>query len=236
MASFINYDLPTELLVYAHAGPAVKWVLDDIEEMSLRMTDGLDLKFVYDDEVSWPYSWYFRNFTDAVFVGANPTVQNMENAIVVVVGAGHRGDVEPILEDRYIRRDHMRMWWPMQEYFGLTPERIYNTLDFSPQNANASALRKGIFDIWWSRDYDRYGEATGKDFSLTNWPVSDRMHVYIRKDFASMIWEYGLGDGDVPSNIPAEVNQCAANWRSVSPVLEFDQPDPGLRPILWLLR
>ena len=228
MASFINYDLPTELLVYAHAGPAVKWVLDDIEEMSLRMTDGLDLKFVYDDEVSWPYSWYFRNFNDAVFVGSNPTVQNTENAIVVVVGAGHRGDVEPILEDRYIRRDHMRMWWPMQEYFGLTPERINNALDFSPQNTNAAALRKGIFDIWWSRDYDQYGEATGKDFSLTNWPVSDRMHVYIRKDFASMIWEYGLGDGDVPSNIPAEINQCAANWRSLSPVLEFDQPDQGL--------
>ena len=227
MASFINYDLPTELLVYAHAGPAVKWVLNDIEEMSLRMTDGRDLKFVYDDEVSWPYSWYFRNFTDAVFVGANPTVQNTEDAIFVVVGAGHRGDVEPILEDRYIRRDHMRMWWPMQEYFGLTPERLNNLLDFSPQNANAAALRKGIFDIWWARDYDQYGEATGKDFSLTNWPVSDRMHVYIRKDFASMIWEYGLGNGDVPSNIPAEINQCAANWRSLSPVLEFDQPDQG---------
>ena len=227
MASFINYDLPTEFLVYAHAGPAVKWVLDDIEEMSLRMTDGLDLKFVYDDEVSWPYSWYFRDFNDAVFVGGNPTVQNTENAVIVVVGAGHRGDVEPILEDHYIRRDHMRMWWPMQEYFGLTPERIYNTLDFSPQNANAAALRKGIFDIWWSRDYDAYGEATGKDFSLTNWPVSDRMHVYIRKDFAAMIWEYGLGDGNVPSNIPAEVNQCAANWRALSPILEFDQPVPG---------
>lgn len=228
MASFINYDLPTELLVYAHAGPAVKWVLDDIEEMSLRMTDGLDLKFVYDDEVSWPYSWYFRNFNDAVFVGGNPTVQNTEDAIFVVVGAGHRGEVEPILEDRYIRRDHMRMWWPMQEYFGLTPERINNALDFSPQNTNAAAVRKGIFDIWWSRDYDKYGEATGKDFSLTNWPVSDRMHVYIRKDFASMIWEYGLGDGDVPSNIPAEINQCAGNWRSHSPILEFDQPDQGL--------
>ena len=222
MASFINYDLPTEFLVYAHAGPSIKWVLDDIEEMSLRMTDGLDLKFVYDDEVSWPYSWYFRNFTDAVFVGGNPTVQNTENAIFVVVGSGHRGDVEPILEDRYVRRDHMRMWWPMQEYFGLTPQRISNFFDFSPENTNAAALRKGVFDIWWSRDYDQYGEATGKDFSLTNWPVSDRMHVYIRKDFASMIWEYGVGDGDVPSTIPAEINQCAANWRTVTPVLEFD--------------
>ncbi|MDE2636145.1 MAG: TIGR03663 family protein [Chloroflexota bacterium] len=221
MASFINYDLPTELLVYAHAAPAVKWVLDDIEEMSLRMTDGKDMKFAYDDEVSWPYSWYFRDFNDAVFVGGNPTVQNTQDAIFVVVGSGHRGDVEPILEDHYLRRDHMRMWWPMQEYFNLTPQRILNALDFSPANQKAAALRRGIFDIWWWRDYDRYGDATDKDFSLTNWPVSDRMHVYIRKDFAAKIWEYGLGDGEVPSNIPAEINQCAANWQPISPILEF---------------
>ncbi len=222
MASFINYDLPTELLVYAHAAPSVKWVLEDIEEMSLRLTDGRDLKFAYDNEVSWPYSWYFRDFNDAVFVGENPTVQNTEDAIFVVVGAGHRGDVEPILEDRYLRRDHIRMWWPMQEYFGLTPQRILNVLDFSAGNQEANALRQGLFDIWWSRDYDRYGAATGKDFSLTNWPVSDRMHVYIRKDFAAKIWEYGVGDGEVPSNIPTEINQCAANWRSVSPLTLFD--------------
>ena len=56
LASFINYDLATELLVYAHAAPAVKWTLADIEEMSLRMTDGKDIKFAYDDKVSWPYS------------------------------------------------------------------------------------------------------------------------------------------------------------------------------------
>ena len=219
MASFINYDLPTELLVYAHAAPAVKWVLEDIEEMSLRLTDSRDLKFAYDDEVSWPYSWYFRDFNDAVFVGANPTVQNTEDAVFVVVGAGHRGDVEPILEDRYFRRDYIRMWWPMQEYFGLTPQRILNLLDFSAGNREANALRQGIFDIWWSRDYDRYGVATGSDFSLRNWPVSDRMHVYIRKDFAAMIWEYGVGDGEVPSNIPTEINQCAANWHLVNPIL-----------------
>ncbi len=234
MASFVNYDLPTELLVYAHAGPAVKWVLDDIEEMSLRMTDGKAMKFAYDDEVSWPYSWYFRDYTDAVFVGGNPTVQNTQDAIFVVVGSGHRGDVEPILEDHYLRRDHMRMWWPMQEYFSLTPQRILNALDFSPGNSEAAALRRGIFDIWWSRDYARYGEATGKDFSLVNWPVSDRMHVYIRKDFASKIWEYGVGDGDVPSNIPTEINQCAANWQAISPTLAFDEAAPALNGPLAL--
>ena len=228
LASFVNYDLATEFLVYAHAAPAVKWVLEDINEMSLRLTDGMDLNFAYDDEVSWPYSWYFRDFSAASFVGGNPTVQNLDDAIFVVVGSGHRGDVEPILEDRYYRRDYTRMWWPMQEYFNLTPERILNALDFSPDNRNAADIRRGMFDIWWARDYDRYGNATNRDFSLTNWPVSDRMHVYVRKDFAAQIWEYGLGDGVVASELPVEINLCASNWQQLSPLVEFS---PASQPL-----
>ena len=232
MASFVNYDLATEFLVYAHSAPAVKWVLEDIDEMSLRLTDGKDLKFAYDDEVSWPYSWYFRDFTAATFVGGNPTMQNLDDAIFVVVGSGHRGDVEPILEDRYFRRDYTRMWWPMQEYFNLTPERILNALDFSPDNRSAAEIRRGMFDIWWSRDYDRYGDATNRDFSLTNWPVSDRMHVYVRKDFAAQIWAYGLGEGAVASELPVEINLCASNWQQLSPLLEFSTAgQPLAQPI-----
>ena len=232
MASFVNYDLATEFLVYAHAAPAVKWVLQDIEEMSLRITDSRDLKFAYDDEVSWPYSWYFRDFTSATFVGGNPTVQNLEDRVYVVVGSAHRGDVEPILEDRFVRYDHMRMWWPMQEYFNLNPQRILNALDFSPENQQAANIRRGIFDIWWNRDYDRYGQATGKDFSLANWPVSDRMHVYVRKDFASQIWEYGVGEGEVKSDLPSEVNQCTANWQQLGPLIEFDTSQrPLIQPL-----
>ena len=231
-ASYVNYDLATEFLVYAHAAPAVKWVLEDIDEMSLRLTDGKDLKFAYDDEVSWPYSWYFRDFTAAAFVGGNPTVQNLDDAIFVVVGSGHRGEVEPILEDHYYRRDYARMWWPMQEYFNLTPERILNVLDFSPGNPEAAGIRRGMFDIWWSRDYDRYGEATNRDFSLTNWPVSDRMHVYVRKDFAAQIWEYGLGDGEVSSEIPIEINLCTSNWQQLFPLIEFSTSgQPLVQPI-----
>ena len=132
LASFINYNLPTEFLVYAHAAPAVKWVLEDIEEMSLRMTDGKALKFAYGNEVSWPYSWYFRDYSSAVYVESNPTVQNLDDAVFVVVGEGNRGKVEPILEDRYWHRDYMRMWWPMQEYFNLTPETTVQPPGFLP--------------------------------------------------------------------------------------------------------
>ncbi|MCS6835173.1 MAG: TIGR03663 family protein [Anaerolineae bacterium] len=233
MASFINYDHPTEFLVYAHAAPAIKTVLAQIEELSLRTTDGNKLRFAYDNEVSWPYSWYFRNFPNAVFVGSNPTVQNLRDAVVVVVGGGNRSKVEPILEDRYERYSHMRLWWPMQEYFNLTPQRLLNVLDFNPNNTNAADLRKAIFDIWWTRDYSAYGRATNRNYNLENWPVSDIMYVYIRKDVAAQIWRYGTGAATVTQPETTEVNACVANWQPLSALQILTTPPdrPMNRPL-----
>ncbi|MCA9912422.1 MAG: SMP-30/gluconolactonase/LRE family protein, partial [Anaerolineae bacterium] len=232
LASFVNYDYATEFLVYAHAAPGVKWVLDDIEELSLRTTDGYDLAIAYDNEVSWPYSWYFRNYTNVTYVGENPTVQNLQDAVVVVVGAAHLGAVEPILEDRYVRYDHIRLWWPMQDYFYLTPDRVNNLLDFSAANPTAAQIRQGIFDIWWSRDYGTYGDATNKNFDVTNWPVSDKMHFYVRRDIAAQIWPYGVGDGTVLNPLDEiEVNQCNANWQDMSAVQVLEAPDGMTNPI-----
>ena len=230
--SGVGYDYPTEFLVYAHAAPGVKWVLEDIEELSLRITDGNDLKFAYDNEVSWPYSWYFRNFDNVVYVGENPTIQQLDDAVAVVVGAANLNKVEPILEDRYIRFDYMRLWWPMQEYFGLTPTRVNNALSLNPSNTQAAQIRRGIFDIWWSRDYSTFGEAVEKDYSIENWPVSDRMHFYVRKDFAAQIWEYGVGEGGVANPLDEiEQNQCTANWQPTQAIAEFTAPDGMTNPI-----
>jgi uncharacterized protein (TIGR03663 family) len=232
MASFINYDDPTEFLVYAHAAPAIKTVLNQIEEFSLRSTDGYELRFAYDNEVSWPYSWYFRNYPNAVFIGDNPTVQNLEDTMIVVVGDGKRSRVEPILEDRYQRFDYKRLWWPMQDYFYLTPDRILNTFDFSADNATANQIRRGLVDIWWSRDYTTYGQALSKSFALTEWPVSDTMHVYIRKDFASQIWEYGVGDGTVLNPLEdIEQNLCSANWVTPEAIQVIESPLGLSRPL-----
>lgn len=232
MASFINYDHPTEFLVYAHAAPAIKTVLNQIEDFSLRSTDGYDLRFAYDNEVSWPYSWYFRNYPNAVFIGDNPTVQNLENALMVVVGSGKRNRVDPILEDRYQRFEYKRLWWPMQDYFYLTPDRVLNTFDFSPNNPTAAEIRRGIFDIWWSRDYTTYGRALNKNFDLPRWPVSDTMHVYIRQDFIAQIWQYGVGDGDVLQPL-AETDQtaCLANWLTPDALQIIESPFGLTRPL-----
>lgn len=73
MAAFINYDLATEFMVYAHSAPSYKTVVNLMLDISRRTTDGMNIKMAYDDLVSWPGSWYFRIFPQARFLGMLPT-------------------------------------------------------------------------------------------------------------------------------------------------------------------
>ena len=214
MAAFINYDTAKEFLVYAHAGPSNKQVEEMLEDLGRRTTgDNLDIKFAYDYRISWPGAWYFRNFKNATFLGESPSPRQMEDASVIIVGNENKATVESALEDQYYRFDYVRMWWPMQDYFNLTPQRIDNVLDFSPDNVQAGQIREGLFDIWWTRDYTKYGEAVGRNFDLNQWPLADRMFVYVRKDLAAQVWNLGVGEGTVVNPVEAaQVNLCTQNW------------------------
>jgi len=87
-------------------------------------------------------------------------------------------------------------------------------------------------DIWWNRDYSTYCSATNKNFDVTEWPVSDRMHFYIRRDIAAQIWPYGVGDGTVLNPLDEiEVNQCNANWQDMTAVQVLEAPDGMTNPI-----
>ncbi len=213
MAAFINYDLATEFLVYAHGAPANKAVEQQIEDLSKRITGGMDLKFGYDFKISWPGAWYFRNFptASAKFLGENPSPRDMQDLMVVIVGDENKAKAVDALSDNYYEFDYPRMWWPMQDYFNMTADRVVNTFDFT--NPNSAAIRQGMWDIWWRRDYTAYGQALQKDFTLTKWPVADRMYVFVRKDIAAQVWNLGVGDGTAVVANVSQPNQCTANWQ-----------------------
>ena len=60
-------------------------------------------------------------------------------------------------------------------------------------------IREGIFDIWFHRDYTKYGQAIGStSVTLTTWQPADQMRLYVRKDVASKIWNYGVGPSEAP--------------------------------------
>lgn len=192
-AAYVNGDTAKEFLVYAHSGTGVKTVLNQVAELSQRTTEGLAIDIAYDDDVSWPFTWYLRNFTNVHYYGPSPT-RDLLNYPVVIAGDNNWAKVEPILGDRYFSFEYIRMWWPMQDYFDLTWERIRNAV-VSPE------YRRALWEIWFNRDYTAYGQLTGADYSLEHWSPSDRMRLYIRKDVEALIWEYGVTPStlEVPS-------------------------------------
>lgn len=182
-ANFYAYDYANELLVYAHSAPGVKTALDQIEEISRRTTDGLGIKVAYDNETSYPYWWYLRNYPNAVYYGANPS-RTLRDAPLILVGDANYGKIEPVVANLYDQFDYIRLWWPNQDYYELTWARVRAAL------ANP-AMRAALFDIWLNRDYTAYGKALGRDMSLPNWSPAARMRLYIRKDITSTLWNYG---------------------------------------------
>ncbi|GAB4522295.1 MAG: hypothetical protein OHK0046_34720 [Anaerolineae bacterium] len=222
IASFIRYDEATEFLVYAHAGPANKRVTEELADLSFRITDGLDAKIMYDDKFSWPGSWYMLPFNNAQYIGSNaPTLQQLDDTVALIVGQGNNAKVEPLVEDTFQRFEHIRMWWPIQDYFDLNSEDMSRLFDVS--DANSGTLRRGLFDIWWNRDYSTYSTATNQNITLTTWPVSDRMYLYVRKDYAAQVWPYGIGGATVLNPFTqVEPNICAANWQLRPASVVFD--------------
>lgn len=216
IASFVNYDDATEYLVYAHSSGAVKDVLDQIDEISLKTTDGYGLRVAYDNKVSWPYSWYFRDYYNAVYYGDQPSRGLIGDAPVILAGPDNWTKVEPMLGDRYYSFEYIRMWWPMQDYFDLDANDI-KTFFTDPQ------MQRGVWDIFMRRDYDAYADAVTKyrssrpDFSLSEWPVAERMRLYIRKDVFAEVWDYGVA----ASEIAAATDPYAEGVRNLTPSTTF---------------
>ena len=185
MASFINYDDATEYLVYAHSGPGNKTALAQIEEISRRSTDGLDLQVAYDSETTYPFWWYLRDYRNQRFFGTAPT-RDLREAPVILVGAKNYAKIEPIVGQAYYKFSYIRMWWPDQDYWNLTWPRIWNAI-------RDRQWREAVFQIWFNRDYTKFGELKQRDMGLPKWSPSDEMRLYIRKDVAATLWNYGVG-------------------------------------------
>ena len=127
MLNYINYDMATEFLVYAHAGPDVKRALAEIDTISQRTVGDRNIVVAYDDESSWPLSWYMRQYPNAKFYGANPTADAMAAPVVIVADA-NRAKVEPYMARDYVKRTYRQIWWPEMEYFNLTWDRIWGAI------------------------------------------------------------------------------------------------------------
>ncbi|MEM8857752.1 MAG: flippase activity-associated protein Agl23 [Chloroflexota bacterium] len=223
MASFPNADYTTEYLVYAHGAPATSnAVMPQLEELSKRLYGDMRLKIYYDNEASWPYTWYLRDFTDRVYFGENPS-PDVRNADAVLVGDANYSKVEPFLEDDFEYMEFTFLWWPMEEYRDISWDSVLGNpgLEGTTQETliNSSAKRRGLWNIFFYRDYTEYGLNVGRDFAVGSWPLKRNMRLYIRRDALGTLWDRGVG----ATVIEAPVDPYAVGERPFEPNLVAGQ-------------
>ncbi len=210
MASFINQDLATEFLFYAMGTPDDALVAHELEEMSRRLTGGLDLKVAYDNDSSWPFVWYLRDYTNATyFVGS---MEGPADADVVLVGPSNEAAIKPLLGNRYYRRQYRLIWWPDQDWYMQMPDTLWSDLR-SPEG------RRQLWDVIWRRK---------SKHSLDAWPLVNKFAMYVRRDVAMQLWDYGPEVSVAAEPLPGD--EYLEKWRPRDAVTAWGGPgsEPGL--------
>lgn len=202
MVTFINAAMATEFLVYAQGTPDNALVTRELENMSRRLVGDLSMKVAYDDEVSWPFVWYLRNFTNAQFYGKKPS--GPFDAQVVLVGTNNEAGVKPFLGNKYYRRQYRLIWWPNQDwYMDWTPKKLWEIF-------KDPVSRKKFWDVVWSRKYD---------VPTTSWPYVNTYAMYVRRDVAQQLWDYGPEAITAAGPLPGD--EYVEKWKQIPAIMSW---------------
>jgi len=179
MLNFRNYDSAVEPLVYAHATPDIKITTSEVEAVLNRAAQPDSPLVCYDDDSTWPFAWYFRRFPRVHYYGTQPD-SIISTSPVVIVGPKNSYKVRPLLGANYVKRTRILIWWPAEEYYGLTLRKAWDTV------TSRSQLR----ELWQVALYRRYSDA-----SSSQWPRRHEFEMYLRKDVAARIWGTNRPEG-----------------------------------------
>jgi hypothetical protein len=111
--SYNHPDTATELAVYVQTSPDVTRAVKELADFSRATTGGLDVKVVYDSEVSWPMEWYLGNYKNKQFIGGNAPTD--AEAPVMFLGYNRLTD-QNILKNYVPQRYALRWWFPEEWY------------------------------------------------------------------------------------------------------------------------
>ena len=120
--TYLQGDVPLDMLIYTQTSPDVPMLVHDLGEMSALMNGDKSMEIMYDGKVAWPMQWYLRDFTGKRYtpagLGAPPT------APVLIVSDELNSQFAPYLSG-YTATDYVLRWW--------FPEDVYRNFAIAPE-------------------------------------------------------------------------------------------------------
>jgi DNA-binding beta-propeller fold protein YncE len=186
--TYINYDYTKEFLFYAHGAPGPKRVLSDIKNMIERFGSARQLSIGHVQSLAWPMTWYMRDVPNSRFLGENlPDDYTSMDVILVSPNKDAKfSEWADNLAAEYDRFDQNFIWWPMEDYKGMTWDRM----SYAFGNPRA---RAAMWEIMFNRNYEPYSQLFNKTLTAENWPLRDQITMFVRKDISAQLWDYRNG-------------------------------------------
>jgi uncharacterized protein (TIGR03663 family) len=122
--SYIEGDVPRDMLIYVQSSPDVTRTVEEIGVLSREMTGGKDLAIAYDSGTSWPFQWYLRDYPNRRFFGATLS-EPPDEPIVLIANESLTSENQAMLDGYTYTEYSMRWWFPEDETyrrFAIAPE------------------------------------------------------------------------------------------------------------------
>lgn len=132
IASFVNRDVPREILVYTQTSQDIRQVAEEIRVAGQLNGEGNAISLSIDtaDSYAWPWHWYLRGYTGARFTDLSVDGAAAERGVdIAVINARSNAKVQPDYALGYSepRRIQHRAWFP-EDYRNLTPKDFWDTI------------------------------------------------------------------------------------------------------------
>ncbi len=132
IASFVHQDVPQEILVYTQTSQDIRQVANEIEVAGALTGEGRTISLSIDtaDSYAWPWHWYLRNNTGALFQDLSRDDASAAQGVeIAVINERNNGKVESDYRNAYTepRKIQHRAWFP-EDYRGLTPKVFWDTI------------------------------------------------------------------------------------------------------------
>ena len=134
IATYINSDVPNELLIYTQTAPDIPRLANEIKAAGELTGTGNTINLIIDgtDGFSWPWYWYLRDYTTVSYPEYDTTgkLENTPESSIVVVNARNASVVKDALEVPEFsegRRFQHRQWFP-EDYRNITAGDFFGTI------------------------------------------------------------------------------------------------------------
>jgi sugar lactone lactonase YvrE len=85
--------------------------------------------------------------------------------------------------------------------------------------ANAD-VRQALWDIFFYRDYEKYGQVFGGTYTAGEWPLRHNLRLYIQNDTLPTLWDYGVG----AVSAGGMVDPYAEGELTLAPIMVINEP------------